>query len=254
LLDAIGLHHPRWRKKKVEPFIIPPTYFRRTDYSIVEKVNVNSNTNLNSNGNGNVNSNEKNQIESAIAEPATEINSSDVIISTATTNPIPTSTWTLPTNPSESHKVSALSLSSIRAKRELLESTKGIEKVEAHFPTEAFTETEMLLQWSKYAQRLGDKGHKIMESLLLIGDPKLEGTTITHELPNEGSKIEFESERHELLGYLRGKLHNHDIMIDVVVNEKVENKFAFTPQDKYNRLNEINPNLELLKKTFDLDI
>jgi DNA polymerase-3 subunit gamma/tau len=254
LLDAIGLHHPRWRKKKVEPFIIPPTYFRRTDYSIVEKVNVNSNTNLNSNGNGNVNSNEKNQIESAIAEPATEINSSDVIISTATTNPIPTSTWTLPTNPSESHKVSALSLSSIRAKRELLESTKGIEKVEAHFPTEAFTETEMLLQWSKYAQRLGDKGHKIMESLLLIGDPKLEGTTITHELPNEGSKIEFESERHELLGYLRGKLHNHNIMIDVVVNEKVENKFAFTPQDKYNRLNEINPNLELLKKTFDLDI
>ncbi len=209
---------------------------------------------MNSNGNGNVNSNEKNQIESAIAEPATEINSSDVIISTATTNPIPTSTWTLPTNPSESHKVSALSLSSIRAKRELLESTKGIEKVEAHFPTEAFTETEMLLQWSKYAQRLGDKGHKIMESLLLIGDPKLEGTTITHELPNEGSKIEFESERHELLGYLRGKLHNHDIMIDVVVNEKVENKFAFTPQDKYNRLNEINPNLELLKKTFDLDI
>ena len=209
---------------------------------------------MNSNGNGNVNSNEKNQIESAIAEPATEINSSDVIISTATTNPIPTSTWTLPTNPSESHKVSALSLSSIRAKRELLESTKGIEKAEAHFPTEAFTETEMLLQWSKYAQRLGDKGHKIMESLLLIGDPKLEGTTITHELPNEGSKIEFESERHELLGYLRGKLHNHDIMIDVVVNEKVENKFAFTPQDKYNRLNEINPNLELLKKTFDLDI
>ena len=211
---------------------------------------------MNSNGNGNVNvnSNEKNQIESAIAEPSTEINSSDVIISTATTNPIPTSTWTLPTNPSESHKVSALSLSSIRAKRELLESTKGIEKVEAHFPTEAFTETEMLLQWSKYAQRLGDKGHKIMESLLLIGDPKLEGTTITHELPNEGSKIEFESERYELLGYLRGKLHNHDIMIDVVVNEKVENKFAFTPQDKYNRLNEINPNLELLKKTFDLDI
>ena len=254
MLDAIGLHHPRWRKKKVEPFIIQPTYFRRTDYSIVEKVNVNSNTNLNSNGNVNVNSNEKNQIESAIAEPATEINSSDVIISTATTNPIPTSTWTLPTNPSESHKVSALSLSSIRAKRELLESTKGIEKVEAHFPTEAFTETEMLLQWSKYAQRLGDKGHKIMESLLLIGDPKLEGTTVTHELPNEGSKIEFESERHELLGYLRGKLHNHDIMIDVVVNEKVENKFAFTPQDKYNRLNEINPNLELLKKTFDLDI
>ncbi|HAH54699.1 MAG TPA: DNA polymerase III [Flavobacterium sp.] len=112
----------------------------------------------------------------------------------------------------------------------------------------------MLLQWSKYAQRSGDKGHKIMESLLLIGDPKLEGTTITHELPNDSTKIEFESEKIELLGYLRGKLHNHDITIEVIVNEKVENKFAFTPIDKYNRLKEINPNLDLLKKTFDLDI
>ena len=112
----------------------------------------------------------------------------------------------------------------------------------------------MLLQWSKYAQRLSDKGHKIMESLLLICDPKLNGNKIIHELPNEGSKIEFETEKNELLGYLRGKLHNHDIEIEVIVNESVENKFAFTAQDKYNRLNELNPNLELLKKTFDLDI
>jgi hypothetical protein len=147
-----------------------------------------------------------------------------------------------------------LSLSSIRAKRELLESTKGIVKEEAHLPTEAFNETDMLLHWTKYAERLGNKGYKIMESLMLIGDPKLEGTSITHELPNDSTKIEFESEKFELLGYLRGKLHNHDITIDVVVNEKVENKFAFTPIDKFNRLNEINPNLELLKKTFDLDI
>ena len=112
----------------------------------------------------------------------------------------------------------------------------------------------MLLQWSKYAQRLGDKGQKIMESLLLINDPKLIGTSIIHELPNEGSKIDFETEKFELLGFLRSRLHNHDITIDVVVNEAVENKFAFTTLDKYNRLNEINPNLELLKKTFDLDL
>ena len=120
-------------------------------------------------------------------------------------------------------------------------------------PTEAFTETDMLLQWNKYAQRLSDKGHKIMESLLLINDPRIEGTTIVHELPNEGSKIDFETEKNELLGYLRGKLHNHDIEISIIVNESVENKFAFTPQDKYNRFKEINPNIELLKKTFDLD-
>lgn len=184
-----------------------------------------------------------------VAEPKVDVNPADVIVPAETINSKPPTT-NLPEGP----KFSALSLSSIRAKKELLESTRGIVKEDVLLPTEAFNETDMLLQWSKYAQRLGDRGHKIMESLLLIGDPKLEGTKITHELPNDSTKIEFESEKLELLGYLRGKLHNHDITIDVVVNEKVENKFAFTPKDKYNRLNEINPNLELLKKTFDLDI
>lgn len=178
-----------------------------------------------------------------------EIYNPDVVVSTETTNPKPPTT-NLPEGP----KFSALSLSSIRAKRELQESTKGIVKEEVHLPTEVFNETDMLLYWNKYAERLGDKGYKIMESLLLISDPKLEGTTIIHELPNEGSKIEFETELNGILGYLRGHLHNHDITIKIIVNETIEKKYAFTPLDKYNRLNEINPNLELLKKTFDLDV
>ncbi len=191
-----------------------------------------------------------------VAELKIEITPSDIAISRETPNLHPSESELVKqiTNLSEGQKFSALSLSSIQAKKELLKNTKGIVKEEVHLPTETFNETDMLLQWNKYAQRLGDKGHKIMESLLLISDPKLEGTTITHELPNDSTKIEFESEKLELLGYLRGRLHNHDITIEVVVNEKVENKFTFTPIDKFNRLNEINPNLEILKKTFDLDI
>jgi hypothetical protein len=185
---------------------------------------------------------EVSKVEILIAKPeilvATTIINQEITTNTTSTEP----------------KVSAFSISSIRAKRELQENNKSFVKETIHLPTEIFTETEMLLQWSKYAQRLGDKGQKIMESLLLINDPKLIGTSIIHELPNEGSKIDFETEKFELLGFLRSRLHNHDITIDVVVNEAVENKFAFTALDKYNRLNEINPNLELLKKTFDLDL
>ena len=62
------------------------------------------------------------------------------------------------------------------------------------------------------------------------------------------------SEENGLLGYLKGHLHNHDITIEVNVNESMPTKKAFTAQDKFNRLNEINPNLELLKKMFDLDV
>jgi hypothetical protein len=145
-------------------------------------------------------------------------------------------------------------LASIKAKKELLEAGKSIVKEEVHLPTEDFNETDMLLYWNKYAQRLGDKGYKIMESLLLINDPILNGTTITLELPNQGSKIDFESEKIGLLGYLKGHLHNHNISIEVIVNEDVTTKMAFTPQEKYNRLTEININLDILRKTFELDI
>lgn len=145
-------------------------------------------------------------------------------------------------------------MSSIRAKKALEESNKGIIKEVLHLPTEAFTETEMLLQWNKYAQRLGDKGYKIMESLLLINDPKLYGTGISIELPNEGSKLDFEKELNGLLGHLKGHLHNHDITIEIIVNESFQNKRNLNDQDRYNRLHEINPNIDLLRTTFGLDL
>lgn len=112
----------------------------------------------------------------------------------------------------------------------------------------------MQLQWNKFALKLEERGQKILNSLMLINDPVLKGTTIYHELPNEGTKVEFERAKTEILGYLRGMLHNHSITIEITVNETIDSKRAFTPQDKYNRLNEINPNLDLLKKIFDLDI
>jgi hypothetical protein len=157
-------------------------------------------------------------------------------------------------NSTEEPKISAFSLSSIRAKKALLEANKLLKKDEVHLPTEAFSQTDMILQWNKYAQRLGDKGFRIMKSLLLINDPVLNGTAITLELPNEGSKIDFEKEMNGLLGHLRGHLHNHKITIEVLVNEKVTTKQAFTAQEKFNRLCEKNPDLELLRKIFDLDL
>lgn len=236
--DAISLHLIRWRKKKVESFIIPPTYFRKNDYSIVEVTNNNSHKTV-------VTPHIVEVSNNTIPQTTAPFQEKELIIIPAKEELI-----------SDEPKFSALSLSSIRAKKNLEENLKGFVKEESHtqLPKEAFTETEMLLQWTKYAQRLGSKGFKIMESLLLLNDPKLEGTKITYELPNEGSKLDFEKEMIGLLGHLRGHLHNHDINIDVIVNESIDIRRSFTDQDRYNRLMEINPNLELLKTTFGLDI
>jgi len=252
-------------KKKAESYIIPPTHFKIANYSITDNtvvkkpvatvevqpeitpesivvvvdkvaeiVEVEEEVEEITSETSEV---ESTQIENSVKEERFE----------KTESPIPVDIASEP-------KVSAFSLASIKAKKELLEAGKSIVKPKIHLPTEDFNEIDMLLYWNKYAQRLGDKGYKIMESLLLINDPKLNGTTITLELPNQGSKIDFESEKIGLLGYLKGHLHNHNIKIEVIVNESVTTKKAFTPQEKYNRLTEINLNLDILRKTFDLDI
>lgn len=246
---AALLYHYGWRKKKVN-FIIPPTFFKIQSYSIAEKV-----SNSTYEASSTIIQIEDNHLKAeSIAEKVstTEVEVSKTLLKIEESETPQNETKI--SNGFTSTKVSAFSIKSIAIKKELAESQKSIVKDSIHLPVQEFTETEMLEQWYKYAQRLNDKGHMIMMSLLNITEPTLDGTTIIHELPNEGSKIDFEREMHELLGYLRGKLHNHEIKIEVRVNEAIEAKKAFTPQDKYNRMVEINPNLEILKKLFDLEL
>jgi DNA polymerase-3 subunit gamma/tau len=251
-------------KKKAESYIIPPTHFKIANYSITDKTVVEKPT-IEVEVQPEINP----VVSIEVEGESVEIVDGDEGLDQITTETYESENTSIENNvdkePIEKTqattidiesepKVSAFSLASIKAKKELLEAGKSILKEETHLPTEVFNETDMLLYWNKYAQRLGDKGYKIMESLLLINDPKLNGTTITLELPNQGSKIDFESEKNGLLGYLKGHLHNHNITIEVIVNESVATKKAFTPQEKYNRLTEINSNLDILRKTFELDI
>ena len=228
-------------EKKKSDFIIPPTYYRRNDYSISE---VKESLAI---------SQKPLAEEIQKAEPTTQ-KAEEIVDKKANINNQPTTNNRQPITDDLQPKVSSMSLASIRAKKEMAEVQKSTAKEVVHLASEPFTETEMLEQWLKYAQRIEDKGYRIVASLLTINDPILEGTTIIHELPNESSKIDFEKEKPELLGYLRGKLHNHDITIDVKVNETLVLKKSYTPQDKYNRLVELNPNLELMRNLFGLEI
>ena len=48
--------------------------------------------------------------------------------------------------------------------------------------------------------------------------------------------------------------HNFVAMKDIKVNEELEKQYAYTPMEKYEKLKEKNPHIDLLRKTFDLDI
>ena len=56
------------------------------------------------------------------------------------------------------------------------------------------------------------------------------------------------------MAFLKKKLLNYDLKLDITVNEEVAKKYAFTPIEKYEKLKEKNPNIEVLRQMFGLDI
>ncbi|MEM6893657.1 MAG: DNA polymerase III subunit gamma/tau [Bacteroidota bacterium] len=150
-------------------------------------------------------------------------------------------------------RVSGLSLSSIKAKKEH-QNTKKPHTVQEELPEEAFTEAQMLEHWNTFVAQLEAKGKKILASNLQTDVPKLKDqNTLWIELPNSTMKKEIEREQGGLMQYLRENLNNHAITLHITVNEEVAKKFAFTPEEKYEKLKEKNPAIELLRKEFDLD-
>ena len=93
-----------------------------------------------------------------------------------------------------------------------------------------------------------------MASNLMTDTPKLQKDHIIWiELPNDTMKKEVEREQFGLIEYLRTKMNNHAINLKITVNEETAKKFAFTPEEKYQKLREKNPAIDILRKAFDLD-
>ncbi len=151
-------------------------------------------------------------------------------------------------------RTSGLSLKSIRAKKEHQIRQMEVVIDQEDLPTESFTDEAFQAAWKTYTARLNQKGEKIMVSILGMNVPKLNGTDIQLSFPNESLKIELERAQFPLLDFLRKTLQNFDLKLDIHVHEEISKKYAFTALEKYEKLKEKNENIELLRKTFGLDV
>jgi len=151
--------------------------------------------------------------------------------------------------------VSALSLSSIRKRRELESSLEKKVINPDDLPRDVFTYDNLMIEWNKYSDRLTRSGIMIMSSLMGMVIPVLKGTTVSLEMPNEGSKISFDENKYDLANYLRKKLNNYDIEIEIIVNEEVRiEKKVLDNKDKLQRFIELNPAMQIFKDTFQLEL
>lgn len=150
-------------------------------------------------------------------------------------------------------RASSLSLKSVHQKKS--EKKTALEENYDNHPKDAFTEEALHKLWKAYQELLIKKGEKSMASIIAADLPSLKENFVIHfVLPNKLMEDQLKQGRPKLLKFLRESLNNYGLSLEVVVNETIEKKFAYTPLEKYNKLKEINPQIEQLKDTFQLDL
>ena len=150
---------------------------------------------------------------------------------------------------------SGLSLSSIRKKKEHQIKLMEVTVDEEDLPNDPFTLETLIKFWNIFVTKLEADGKYNLAAILQIDTPKLiNENTIRLEFPNTTNKIEVERQQFELLQYLRKSVNNFSLTLDISVNETLEKQYAYTPEDKYQKLVEKNKHVDLLRKTFDLDL
>ena len=239
MLNATLLPPYRWRKKK--GIILPPDRFKSAD-QLKQEVAPQS-------------------LPKQEVKPPTTIPAAADPPKAYKTPPIPTPVVEEKAPPkinissrTKGKQISGLSLSSIQKKKEWDQVQKKEEKVE-DLPTEAFSQEDLNEAWKKYQNQKSEKGEQNIASLFNISSPLLlEDYLIEYSVPNSLNKVELEREFTYFLPYLRERLQNYSLRIQIKINEESEKSFIYTAEEKYERFKEINPAIEQLKKELDLDL
>ena len=157
----------------------------------------------------------------------------------------------------ETSSVSGLSLSSLKAKKNI-ESIALIKKNESESSSSnkaKFDVNSLLNSWKKFQELTIKKGRKNLASILSISQPQIfKENKLTYTLTNNTNKLELEKSKLELVEFLKKDLKNDSISLEINVNKLKEKKFVFTPGEKYEKLKKINPNIEILRKEFKLNL
>ena len=108
--------------------------------------------------------------------------------------------------------------------------------------------------WGEYTLRLKKEGKKNIASILDMNKISLKDSNkILYSVPSEMHKVEVNLEMKNLLPFLREKLNNHDITVELIVLKRDKEESIYSSTEKYQYLKKINPLLDELKSKFDLN-
>ena len=148
-------------------------------------------------------------------------------------------------------QTSTLSLKSI-------EKNKEINDLDLDSEVEYSNNNELVLEdiievWDNYTNIQEEKGRYNIASILRISSPKFKNNTIIYSVPNNTTSLEIDSEKQNLLLFLRNKLES-DIGLLIEIDKKMDENKAYTNKDKFEVLKKKNPLIDELRNTFKLSI
>jgi len=117
---------------------------------------------------------------------------------------------------------------------------------------ERFSQDELSDKWRKFAYSVKLKDLDLY-STLTVNEPVLkEGFLVQLAIFNQAQAVDVNNKKVELLHYLRNQLNNTKIDLELVIDKEAETKGVYTIKDKYQKLVEINPAVDVFRKKFDL--
>ena len=157
-------------------------------------------------------------------------------------------------NKSSAQEVSAFSISSLKIKRKKNQEKELIDKDEDQ-RNNSFEDFELKIKWKDFANDLSRQNKENLASILQINEPNLGNDfKITYDVPSNSSKNELREIKGDLLIYLKNIFKNDLIEIEFLVNKSNSKEYFSTPEERFKKLSDLNPNLIKLKKDLKLDL
>ena len=120
-------------------------------------------------------------------------------------------------------------------------------------PELEYTQEDFEIKWKEFKSILEDKGKSNLASIF-DEIPIVENDTINILVENKALEDEFIAQRSDFLEFIRNELSNFNIQLTTEINKDVKAKKAYTPQEKFAKMSEKNPQLIELVKKLDMDV
>lgn len=124
----------------------------------------------------------------------------------------------------------------------------------ADLPRDPFTIESFNLAWNAFANEIKSSGNNNLFITLQKSKPNISENVLEMTVNNRVQEHDIHEIKADLLAFLRKRLNNFGIDLQINIAEKKGQNKPYTPMDKFKKLAEKNPALLKLRERFDLDV